>query len=262
MNAHKVIRPIGLALVATLLVSAAIAPTIAHAAGTGDDPRPTKDVISAADAPARAAEVASMTAWKARRAATLGAQKTGGVSAKGYWDNPPYQYLWTPTRPQERTYWCGPATVQTVESYFRSRYHTQAQIAALLGTTTNGTDFTRVDDVLRRLTGKSYYYYGPVTRWDDFAALLDYGIGGKLMPVVADVSIDGSFWPNYQFSHAGHILPIEAYDFRVASYATRINDPYDEARWARGGSTLGHRSYKAYVIWDGLYHHFRHAMVL
>jgi hypothetical protein len=262
MNANKTMRPVCLALAATMLVGATIAPGTALAAGTGDDPRPTKDLISAADAPARAAEEAFVTARRGQRAALLSAHGTRGVSAKGYFDNPPYEYLWTTTHPQERTYWCGPASVQTIESYFYGPCHTQAQIAALLGTTTNGTDFTRVDDVLRSITGQTYWYWGPITTWADYTMFLDYGIGWKHHPIAADVTIDGSYWPNYVYDHAGHIVPLEAYDFRVSPYQVRLDDPYDEAHWAGGGATLGHRTYKAYVIWNGLYHHFRHAMVL
>jgi hypothetical protein len=72
----------------------------------------------------------------------------------------PYKYYYTPTHAQERSYWCGPATVQIIDDYWGTPA-TQTRTRRGSGTTPDGTDFTRVDDAIRYFAGVSYVYTGP-----------------------------------------------------------------------------------------------------
>lgn len=168
----------------------------------------------------------------------------------------PYRYLWTPSHKQERNYWCGPATSQIIDHYFGT-YVSQSTYADFMGTSTAGSDFSLMDDCLRHYTGKSYYYYGSLTDSAFGSRVLD-SIMNHGMPVAADVNIIASIWPNYVRDHPGHIVPIEAFDWRYSTL--RLNDPFNEGDTG-GGTTFGHTTYDRAVVWNGVYNHFRRAVV-
>ena len=232
-----------------MLVFALSVPTFAFAAGTGDNPTLTEDVLTPAEA-----------AKKAR----LEAQPIGRPSDGGSGDiapavvDAPYKFLYTPSHKQERTYWCGPATVQVIDDYIGA-FNAQSTYASYMGTTQDGTDFTLVDDALRNYSGKSYYYYGNLTE-SGFNTKVSDTLMNHLQPLAADVNIVASVWPNYNYNHSGHIIPIEAFDWRYMTI--RINDVYNEAdNYSGGGNTYGHTTYSQSVIWNGVYNHFRRAVV-
>jgi hypothetical protein len=240
---------------------ALLLPAAAHGAGTGDDPRRTKDVLTPAEARVKEREDGKFAAWESSKTATVAASRTNRARAQAVIGGELYEYLYTPSHRQERSYWCGPASSQILVDYWGPSV-TQSTLAAYMGTTTDGTDFSKVDDCLRHFTGRSYYYYGGVTTFAAFMDQVEYGIGVKYYPMVADVTIDGSWWPYYVYDHAGHILPIEAFDERITPYHVRVNDPYDEAYWhSGGGTTYGHTTYDAYFVQGGVAAHWRHAVI-
>lgn len=203
-------------------------------------------------APALAAESDGSTARPADvRAATSGAS----VQAL----DADYYYVWTPSHKQERNYWCGPATVQVIDDYWGASV-SQQTYANYMGTTTDGTDFSRVDNAIRYYTGQSgYNYYGG----------LDTGaLSGKIYhslfvhhsPMAVDVTIDEAVWPIYEHNHAGHIIPVDGFSWVYNT--VRVNDVYNEAdHHADGGATYGHHTYPFSVIADGISSHWRHAVV-
>jgi len=232
---------VGCALILVLL------PVAAHAAGTGDDPRQTDDVQTTATLSAEG----DYESWVGWSSGASGADGALVIDA-------PYRYFWTPTHLQERSYWCGPASVQTVDDYWGTA-PSQATIAAWLGTTTSGTDFSLVDDALRYFSGRSYVYVGPLASSTAILSRIEYGLDVRGNPMVGDFSVPAT-WPNYVYSHAGHIIPIEAFDWR--SSTIRLNDPYEEASWMSGGGrTGGHRTYARNLISSAIYNHWRRAVV-
>jgi hypothetical protein len=215
------------------------APGVAYAA-TGDDPTAT-----AADATTTAsvATEAAFDAWL--NDATLAVEAPAG-------------YIWTTTKPQLRSYWCGPASIQTALSAFNIN-PSQQQIATYLGTTTKGSDFTRVDDALRYFSGR-WYTYATVWSTSGLRKRIEWGIGKAKRPSIVDVRIYASIFTDYNYDHAGHILCVDGYDWR--SDRLRVNDSFDEHYWySGGGETLGHKFYPADVLWAGVNSHFRHAVV-
>ena len=235
------------AIACVALAAVFATPSIASAAGTGDGPKTTRDVLTRTQAVRKAGDEG---VTKRTLASKVIAQ---AIDA-------PFKFLWTPTHEQERSYWCAPATVQVIDDYFGTPC-SQQTYANYMGTSASGTDFSRVDDALRHYTGKSYYYYGGLSkatlRPKIFDTLYVHG-----QPLAADLRIDASAWPNYVYDHDGHIIPIEGFDWRSSTEPIRINDVYDEAgSRAGGGSTLGHRTYTYSVIWDGVGSHPRKAVV-
>ncbi|MBN1192924.1 MAG: C39 family peptidase [Coriobacteriia bacterium] len=238
-------------LAAGLALAFALTPATAHAAGTGDSPRHTKDVPT--EATLEAAE--DYERWLAEEAESIPATDTVGAAAI----IGPYKYFYTPTHPQERSYWCGPATVQTLDDYWGTPA-SQSAIALFLGTTTNGTDFLRVDDALRFFTGVNYVVSPKCATYSDVLWQIQYGLSIRCHPAAADVRILGYVWNNYVYSHSGHIIPIEAFDWRYMT--VRINDPYDESRWqSGGGNTLGHKTYPASQIQSGVMNHWQKVLI-
>jgi hypothetical protein len=170
----------------------------------------------------------------------------------------PYGYLWTPWHGQERSYWCGPASCQIVCDYF-GNLKSQATMASFMGTTSSGTSITKVDDCLRNYTGRSYECFtGNST--SSLLSRVAHTIGTHRQPVVADVRINPGTWYAYRFAHAGHIIPVEAFDWRYGT--VRVDDPYNEASWRSGGGpTGGHTTYPVWALANGIASHPQRAVV-
>lgn len=235
------------------------APSVAGAAGTGDAVRPAPDRLTPTEAKTRAEDEARYKDWAGSltTAAVRPLVRRGSISPQIV--DGPYRYIWTPSHAQQRSYWCGPATCQIIADYW-GPCPSQLHLAQHLGTTSGGTDFTRVDDVLRAFTGKQYWYYGGIRSESSFLSYVGYGITSKHYPIVADVRIFASVWPYYNFDHAGHIIPLDAYDSRYGTI--RINDPYAESAWrAGGGNTYSHTTYSHDVIWNGVANHPLRAVI-
>ncbi len=234
-----------LALAMAIAVFGGATPALAE--GTGDDPIYTENVSTQLTI----AVEQEYQDWLASAAVSEGDTSIEGLIA-------PYKYFYTPTHPQANDHYCGPATVQTIDDYWGTPA-SQWRIAYYLGTTSAGTNFSRVDDALRLFAGRGYVYRTCTSAYDFYAAT-EYGMLKRGNPIAIDVNIDGAVWDNYVYSHSGHIVPLEAFDWRYNTM--RLNDPYDESYWrAGGGKTLGHRTYPKAQIAVGLMSHFRHAIV-
>lgn len=240
-------------LTATVIMAGA---TPAFAAGTGDDPTFTEDVPVAEviEEPTRS--------WPTHTPGTtvddgsVTTTDTSDVSVQVI--DAPYKYFYTPSHAQEKSYWCGPASVQIIDDYWGVPA-SQSRIAEFLGTTRAGTDFSKVDDALRYFANRTYVYRACTSTYDFYNAV-QYGMLKRGNPIVADVKIDGSVWDNYVYDYSGHIVPIEAFDWRWGKL--RLNDPYSESYWkVSGGSTYGHRMYPRSQIALGVMSHFRRAIV-
>lgn len=169
-----------------------------------------------------------------------------------------YGYLWTPSHGQERPYWCGPASCQIVLHYF-GNLMSQPQLAYVLGTTTSGTSITRVDDCLRAYAGRSYECFSGNTT-SSMLTHVAHSIATHRQPVIADVRIMPGTWWAYHAAHLGHIIPVEAFDWRYG--IVRVNDPYNERSWrSGGGQTGGHTTYPTSALISGVALHPQHAVV-
>ncbi len=193
---------------------------------------------------AEAAEAAAYEAWAAR---TL---SNGGSTLYPTYVAAPSAYLSTQYCPQEKSYWCGPAAVQTALTAFGLK-PSQGTIAAKLGTTTGGTAMSRVDDVLRAYTGRSYVYHNTPTA-SDFYGHVQYAVKTCARPMIVDVTIRPG-WGPYQYAHSGHIICVDGFSWRYSTI--RVNDSYDEHRAMGGGYTAGHVTYGALCLFTGVDRH-------
>jgi len=255
-----------------LLAAAAAAlwlavPLPVMADGTGVNAQ-TPPVLSPAEASRHADNEAAYQQWLAGRSARQ----------RGRYVEVPYYYLVTPSHRQATTYYCGPATCQIIDDFWHAP-QTQAVYAAFTaiinGVTytlcpdSNGTLYWLMDNCLRRYTGKSSYdYYGGVATDLTFYDRVEYGLFVKHFPESALVRIDPaahSDWAPYRYYHAGHIVCIEGFDWRVQADGHRIvrlNDPYNEADYhGGGGNTYGHHDYHRAAVWNGVHDEPSHAMI-
>jgi hypothetical protein len=226
-------------LIAALALCAALVVAVPGAAWAAADPdliadRPTAESI---------AEESAFATWEYAVAPTIMAEAN--------------RYLSTSTCPQERSYWCGPAAVQTALTCFRLK-PSQTTIAAALGTTTGGSPMTLVDDVLRAYSGKGYTYRSASSS-GDFADRVLYSVYSQGRPLIVDVRIKAG-WGPYRKDHAGHIIALDGMDWRYGT--VRVNDSYDEHAWQIGGGyTGGHTTYTRSQMWSAVSLHPGHPIV-
>jgi hypothetical protein len=155
----------------------------------------------------------------------------------------PYEYLWTPSHKQANAWFCGPATCQIIDHYF-GNYTAQEVYARHLGTTRDGTVFPRLDDTLSFYTAMSWGYHAGISTPTSFYTHVYHALEEKKRPMAIDIRIDPTAMDHYAYFHAGHILPLEAYDWRSGRFTVRVNDPYNEADYrSGGGQTYGHKTY-------------------
>ena len=205
---------------------------------TGDSTDQPADVASAQEV----AELAASHAW----AALLPNR-----------NDAPYAYLYTRYSPQQRSYWCGPAAVQTALTYYGAT-PTQSTIAGRLGTTSLGTAMSKVDDVLRYYTGLWYTYHS-VTSVGDFNGHVEWAIGQKRRPMIVDVRIQAP-WGPYRYDHAGHIICVDGFNWTPCTI--RVNDSFDEHVWqSGGGGTGGPTTYDRGLLFTGVWRHSGHPIV-
>lgn len=224
-------------LVVTLLWAAL--PSMALADGTGDDSTISSNVQSAAET----LENVAYKTWDSRGWPT--------------YMQAPRAWLYTETCPQQRSYWCGVAAVQTALTYFGKK-PAQSTLAVALKTTTNGTAMSNVDDVLRAYSGRSYTYRRVVNSFDFYNHVV-YSLLTRARPMIVDVRIAAP-WGPYRKDHAGHIICMDAFDWGRCT--VRLNDSYNEVAWVSGGgSTGGPTTYDRSLVLNAVMLHPLHQIV-
>lgn len=199
---------------AGVLLATFLFPTAMFAAGTGDDPTPTTYVPTAAESKALQEKnlLAEQHAYGLRTFAQ-GEMKTLNVA----------------NFKQETSYWCGPATVKQVVHFLNGSSQNQTFYAGKLGTTTDGTDFSKIPKVLNDYQTSNTYSYrsfdsNEFVTWQSVMILTtDWGY-----PAVLDLKITPQNMPYYKSNVAGHILNTSGYDARntsdTSSYRVRVTD--------------------------------------
>jgi hypothetical protein len=234
------------------LAVAALAPMArADAPGSGSicSPSSVPDVLTAQQAAQKAAADAVYQRWSTRSTADAQAPIVPEVPI------PISRVLITPSHKQANGHYCGPATVQIICGYWGHAI-TQSAAATYMGTTTDGTDFTLVDNALRHFTGKNYTQAPICTVPQDVYDNVQFAIGYKSFPAAGDYHIIGTTWNRYTRDHKGHIITTEGYAWKVGSSGQneiRINDSFNEADYyANGGQTYGHQWYPRGQVADGV----------
>lgn len=159
-----------------------------------------------------------------------------------------YYALSVPVFQQLNGYYCGPATVKQVVHFLNGSSSSQETYASQLGTTSAGTDMTRIASVLTNATGRKYLYtsIGSISTWSNY---IEYGMRNKLPPVM---DINTNSVSAFPYRSSGHFVNASGMDTKSGS-KVRITDPY--------GPGLGNRWYQMSDVYNANNNHFRKAII-
>lgn len=158
-------------------------------------------------------------------------------------------YRAVPVRKQEKTYYCGVATVKQLDDYFNGSRYTQKQIAGFLGTTDQGTDFTRVKQFLRDYV-KSGYVLSSIGSFDHWHRIVVDSIDNN-RPAVIDISTGNI--RSIEYNTTGHILNVSGYRFGSVPNEVRVTDSHFKYS--------GTKFYPAHDLYRANQQHFRQQII-
>jgi hypothetical protein len=157
---------------------------------------------------------------------------------------------------QERNYWCGPATMQTIANY-NGVVATQATWATRTGTTTNGTSTQNIVTAINTYTtldtngGGAYVVLSTpgtnTSTW--FMSLHRSNIGLYNQPIVEHVQLLKVHFSYLTRDHGGHFQAGRGYN--TSDGLIRIAEVYNEADWVSGGAqSAGFRTIALNSMWS------------
>lgn len=190
--------------------------------------------ISAADKKLNEEKLEAMEAWLSSR-----------ISGPAYMD------LSVPICKQINGYYCGPATVQQTIKFYKGSAPEQTTLAAQLGTTTAGTDMTKISGVLNANLGYNQYSMITIGTESDWTNKITYALSIN-KPVVIDINTS-SYAEAWSYSTTGRFLNVSGYNRSVSPNRVKVTDPY----WVN----LGAHWYPASLVYSVNNAHFRRAMI-
>jgi hypothetical protein len=156
---------------------------------------------------------------------------------------------------QEKGYWCGPATFQSIDWADDNQKDTQASWAKDLGSTTGGTAIsamvkqTNVKTAWPKSAGT--YVVQNVSDWNaqTFFAVHQKHLGVYKAPVIEHVQLLKRYFPYLAFNHSGHYQVGRGYD--KANGTIAIFEVFNERRFnSRGNVTDGPRNIPASALFN------------
>ncbi|WP_329000590.1 C39 family peptidase [Kribbella sp. NBC_00709] len=156
---------------------------------------------------------------------------------------------------QEKGYWCGPATFQSIDWADDNQKDTQASWAKDLGSTTGGTAIsamvkqTNVKTAWPKVAGT--YVVQNVSDWNaqTFFTVHQKHLGVYKAPVIEHVQLLKRYFPYLAFNHSGHYQVGRGYD--KANGTIAIFEVFNERRFnSRGNVTDGPRNIPASALFN------------
>ncbi|HWD82355.1 MAG TPA: C39 family peptidase [Kribbella sp.] len=156
---------------------------------------------------------------------------------------------------QEKGYWCGPATFQSIDWADDNQKDTQASWAKDLGSTTGGT---AISAMVRQTNLKTSwpktagtYIVQSVSTWNTqtFFAVHQKHLGVYKAPVIEHVQLLKRYFPYLAYNHSGHYQVGRGYNQKNATIA--IFEVFNERRFnSRGNVTDGPRNIPASALFN------------
>ena len=156
---------------------------------------------------------------------------------------------------QEKGYWCGPATFQSIDWADDNQKDTQASWAEDLGSTTSGTAIsamvkqTNVKTAWPKSAGT--YVVQNVSGWNaqTFFAVHQKHLGVYKAPVIEHGQLLKRYFPYLAFNHSGHYQVGRGYN--QANGTIAIFEVFNERRFnSRGNVTDGPKSIPASALFN------------
>ncbi|MGW5193346.1 C39 family peptidase [Kribbella sp. NPDC004138] len=156
---------------------------------------------------------------------------------------------------QEKGYWCGPATFQSIDWADDNQKDTQASWAKDLGSTTSGTAISAMvkQTNLKTAWPKSAgtYIVQNVSHWNaqTFFTVHQKHLGVYKAPVIEHVQLLKRYFPYLAFNHSGHYQVGRGYDKAKGTIA--IFEVFNERRFnSRGNVTDGPKNIPASALFN------------
>jgi hypothetical protein len=156
---------------------------------------------------------------------------------------------------QEKGYWCGPATFQSIDWADDNQKDTQASWAKDLGSTTSGTAISAMvkQTNLKTAWPKSAgtYIVQNVSSWNaqTFFSVHQKHLGVYKAPVIEHVQLLKRYFPYLAFNHSGHYQVGRGYDKAKGTIA--IFEVFNERRFnSRGNVTDGPKNIPASALFN------------
>ena len=156
---------------------------------------------------------------------------------------------------QEKGYWCGPATFQSIDWADDNQKDTQASWAKDLGSTTSGTAISAMvkQTNLKTAWPKSAgtYIVQSVSGWNaqTFFTVHQKHLGVYKAPVIEHVQLLKRYFPYLAFNHSGHYQVGRGYDQAKGTIA--IYEVFNERRFnSRGNVTDGPKNIPASALFN------------
>ena len=157
---------------------------------------------------------------------------------------------------QEKGYWCGPATFQSIDWADDRQRDTQASWAKDLGTTTSGTAISAMVKQTNLKTNwdlaAGTYIVQNVGHWNaqKFFTVHQNHLGdGKPAPIIEHTQLLKRYFPYLAFNHSGHYQVGRGYDRAKGTIA--IYEVFNERRFnSRGNVTDGPRNIPATALFN------------
>ncbi|MEU4392370.1 C39 family peptidase [Kribbella sp. NPDC023855] len=157
---------------------------------------------------------------------------------------------------QERGYWCGPATFQSIDWADDKQKDTQASWAKDLGSTSSGTAITAMVKQTNLKTNwdlaAGSYIVQSVGHWNTqkfFAVHRSHLGDGKPAPIIEHPQLLKRYFPYLAFNHSGHFQVGRGYDAQKGTIA--IFEVFNERRFnSRGNVTHGPKNVPASALFN------------
>ncbi|GAA1522684.1 C39 family peptidase [Kribbella lupini] len=157
---------------------------------------------------------------------------------------------------QDKGYWCGPATFQSIDWADDKQKDTQASWAKDLGATTSGTAITSMVKQTNLKTNwdlaAGTYIVQNVSHWTPakFLQVHQNHLGdGAPAPVIEHVQLLKRYFPYLAFNHSGHYQVGRGYDTKAKTIG--IFEVFNERRFnSRGNVTDGPRNIPATAMFN------------
>lgn len=156
---------------------------------------------------------------------------------------------------QEKGYWCGPATFQSIDWADDNQKDTQASWAKDLGATTSGTAISAMVKQTNLKTDwdkpAGTYIVQSVSNWNaqTFLTVHEKHLGVYKAPVIEHVQLLKRYFPYLAFNHSGHYQVGRGYD--RAKGTIGIYEVFNERRFnSRGNVTDGPKNIPASALFN------------
>jgi hypothetical protein len=156
---------------------------------------------------------------------------------------------------QEKGYWCGPATFQSIDWADDDQKDTQASWAKDLGSTTSGTAISSMVKQTNLKTkwdvAAGTYIVQNVSHWNaqKFFQVHQKHLGTNRAPIIEHTQLLKRYFPYLAFNHSGHYQVGRGYD--KANGTIAIFEVFNERRFnSRGNVTDGPKNIPASALFN------------